>query len=87
VYSIEFTPAAVRQLLRLDAKTRSRIEERIDLLHDWPVQGLDVRPLQGRRRGTYRLRVGQYRAIFLVDEQTGQISVREVGHRSRIYRG
>jgi len=86
VYSIEVTDRAEKQLLALDARTRARVEERIDGLAEWPNATLDVKPLRGRRAGQYRLRVGKYRIIFLVDEGAQLISVREIAPRGSAYR-
>jgi len=85
VYSIRFTGKSERQFLRLDARTRARLEERIDQLAQWPNTTLDVRPLRGNLAGVYRLRVGQYRVILVVDEERKRISVREIGPRGSIY--
>ena len=85
MYSIDFAPKARKQFLRLDPPIRHRLAERMAQLAEWPETGLDVRPLKGRRAGEYRLRVGQYRVIFVVDEESRRILLREIGHRGSIY--
>lgn len=86
VYSVEVDAKAERQLLRFDLATRRRIIERLKLLAQWPVPGQAVKPLKGQLEGLYRMRIGDYRAIFAVDEEREIISVREIGHRGSIYR-
>ena len=85
VYSIDITQKARKQLLRLPEQVRLQIEGRIDRLAEWPVADLDIKPLKGRRAGTYRLRAGDYRVILLADDGAKSISIREVGHRESIY--
>ncbi|MFO8080904.1 MAG: type II toxin-antitoxin system RelE/ParE family toxin [Armatimonadota bacterium] len=84
-YSVELEPNAERQLLRLDLTTRRRVITQLKRLLNWPVPGKSVRPLKGSLGGLYRMRIGDYRAIFAVDEQREIISVREIGHRGDIY--
>ena len=35
---------------------------------------------------TYRLRMGDYRAIYIVDSETATIEVQIIGHRKEVYR-
>lgn len=87
MYSINFTSRARKQFLRLDARTRERLCEAIIRLRDRPVRELDIRPLCGELEGAHRLRVGEYRVIFVVNEESQEISIAAVGPRGRIYRG
>jgi len=87
VYSIRFTGRARRQFLRLDRGVRDRVEEAAGRLREWPVRGPDVKRLRGELEGSYRLRVGSYRVIFVVDEEAREIGIVAVGPRGRIYRG
>jgi mRNA interferase RelE/StbE len=73
-------------LLRLDLHLRRRIIAGVKRLGHWPVAGKSVRPLTGTLKGLYRLRIGDYRVIFAVDEERNIVSVREIGHRGSIYR-
>jgi len=85
VYSINLAPKARKQLLRLDRPLRNRLTERMMRLAEWPNTTFDVKPIKGRRAGEYRLRVGQYRVIFVVEEEPRRILVREIGPRGSIY--
>ncbi|MEA3400994.1 MAG: type II toxin-antitoxin system RelE/ParE family toxin [Armatimonadota bacterium] len=86
MYSISFTARARKQLLRLDANTRMRIEEAFERLQEWPAPELDIRPLRGRLRGSLRLRVGTYRVIFIVDHDEETISIAAIAPRGSAYR-
>lgn len=45
-------------------------------------------PWAKRLRGfrTFRFRVGDYRVLFEVDDETRTVTVRDVAHRSEVYR-
>ena len=81
-YSIELRPAAVRALKRIDHQDRDRIRGAIALL------GQDPRPpgakaLQGRPG--LRVRVGDYRIIYTVDDSVLVVAVITLGHRRDVY--
>jgi mRNA interferase RelE/StbE len=83
-YRIEVTRDALRALAKLDKPVRRRVQVAIDGL------GQNYRPsgviaLQGLR-GAYRLRVGNYRVIYTVDDNRLVVLVVELGHRREIYR-
>ena len=44
------------------------------------------RKLSGSKEALWRLRVGDYRVIYLVDDVVRLVDVRKVGHRKDIYR-
>jgi ankyrin repeat protein/mRNA-degrading endonuclease RelE of RelBE toxin-antitoxin system len=53
----------------------------------WPkVTDLDIKPLQGAKKGAYRLREGSCRVIFFVDTKEKNIFIEEIGPRKNIYK-
>lgn len=76
---IAFTSAATRQWLGLSTDVRRRIDVKLTVFAE-TGQG-DVKRLKGRAGA--RLRVGDWRVIFYV--QDGTIVVAAVGHRREIY--
>jgi mRNA interferase RelE/StbE len=81
---IRFTRAAERGLSALPKATQRLIDARILSLADDPhppgskkLQGMD---------GTYRLRVGDYRVLYQVDEGRLVVLIVDVGHRKDVYR-
>ena len=83
-YSILIRPAAVRDLKALPSDARSRIEKAIDRLVD------DPRPPGSRKLvgvdDEWRLRVGDYRVLYLVNDSQRQVVVARVAHRREAYR-
>jgi mRNA interferase RelE/StbE len=83
-YRIEVTRDALRALAKLDKPVRRRVQVAIDGLGQNPRPS-GVIALQGLR-GAYRLRVGNYRVIYTVDDNRLVVLVVELGHRREIYR-
>jgi mRNA interferase RelE/StbE len=77
--SVVFTPAALRQWVKLTADVRRRIDAK---LTEFAETGRgDVKRLKGQ--AGCRLRVGDWRVIFIEEDDT--IVVAAVGHRREIY--
>ncbi|WP_232464596.1 type II toxin-antitoxin system RelE family toxin [Bordetella genomosp. 8] len=62
MYTINWTKKAVKQLLRIAPRERSRIATAVNALID-PANVPNVLPLSNHQYG-YRLRVGDYRVLF-----------------------
>ena len=82
-YRIEVTPAAVRQLRKLDNQARRRIQAAIELLAN------DPRPSGAKKLvggdGEWRVRTGDYRIVYEVNDGVLLVLVIAVGHRREIY--
>jgi mRNA interferase RelE/StbE len=81
-YRVEVRPAALRALRNLDATVRPRIEGAIALLAEDPRPPAS-RPLRGRPG--YRVRVGDYRIIYTVQDDVLLIVVVTLGRRRDVY--
>jgi mRNA interferase RelE/StbE len=82
-YRIEIRPAAVKALRRIDAQDRARVRGAIALL------GQDPRPPGARAlkgRDAFRVRVGDYRILYTIEDDVLLIVVVTLGHRSDVYR-
>jgi len=81
-YRIELRPAAVRALRQLDPKIRLRVQGAIALLGEDP-RPPGARKVQGREG--LRVRVGDYRIIYIVTDQILTVVVVTLGHRRDVY--
>lgn len=81
-YRIELRPAAVRALRKLDPHARRRIQGAIALLAQDP-RPPGARALQGRPG--LRVRVGDYRIIYMVKDDVLLVVVVRIGHRRDVY--
>ena len=82
-YTIDIRPRARRSLSQLDPTVRKAIAETIDALYTNP-RPPGAAPLKGHRP-YLRVRSGDYRVIYAVDDQVRVVTVAAVGHRRQIY--
>ena len=82
-YSVVVLPSAERDLMRLPTREWKRIRDRIDRLVSNP-RGVGSRKLQGTK-DSYRLRCGDYRALYRVDDLADQVIIYAIGHRKDVY--
>ena len=83
-YAITFARSARRELEAMERSLAHRILERIEELATEP-RPVGCRKLQGRT-GLWRLRVGDYRVVYSVDDRQRLIDVVAVRHRREVYR-
>ena len=84
VWKIELTAAAVRQLRKLDGMVRRRIVTAIDRLAVTP-RPVGVKALTGHP-GLLRIRVGDYRVVYIVRDEQLVVLVIAAAHRRETYR-
>jgi mRNA interferase RelE/StbE len=86
-WTIEYDPAAQKQLRKLDRHTAQRIvhflDRRVASAED-PRQLGD--PLTGSLSAYWRFRVGDYRIICSLEYDLLVVLVVSIGHRSDVYR-
>lgn len=83
MYRLEFRPAAIRALRKLDAMSAARVRGALALLASEP-RPPGSRKLSGR--DAYRVRVGDYRIIYVIEDPERLIVVVLVGHRNDVHR-
>lgn len=83
-YQVTLTPAAARQLRKLDHQARRRIQAAIDLLAADPRPPAATQLVGGA--GEWRVRTGDYRIVYEIHDQNLLVLVLVVGHRREIYR-
>jgi len=81
-YKIELRPAAARAFRKLDPQVARRLHAAIALLAEDPRPPAS-RPLRGRP--AWRVRVGDYRIIYTIEDDLLLIVVVTVGHRRDVY--
>ncbi|HEY7822356.1 MAG TPA: type II toxin-antitoxin system RelE/ParE family toxin [Acidimicrobiia bacterium] len=75
---------ARKQLSRMDRADQQRIRAALDLLASDPRPPRCV-ALTGVE-SVYRVRVGDYRVLYSIDDEIRIISVIRIGHRREVYR-
>lgn len=79
-YKIRFEKAAQKFLDRQDKKQRLRLYKAIYKLPD----GTDIKKLNGHN--LYRLRVGDYRILYMVDNEIRLINIENIDTRGAVYK-
>lgn len=83
MYRIEFRPAALRGLRKLDSGTADRVRGAVALLATEP------RPPASKKlsgRDAYRLRIGHYRIIYTIDDVGLVVAVVLIRHYAGLVR-
>jgi mRNA interferase RelE/StbE len=83
-YTIDVRPRARRSLRQLDPSAQKAIAQVIDGLATDP-RPAGFLPLTGHRP-YLRVRSGDYRVIYTVDDSARVVTIAAVGHRREIYR-
>ncbi|PIS39450.1 MAG: type II toxin-antitoxin system mRNA interferase toxin, RelE/StbE family [Candidatus Nealsonbacteria bacterium CG08_land_8_20_14_0_20_38_20] len=84
-WSLEFLLEAERDLARLDREVRRRVIDKLD----WLLANFDnILPLSltGEFKEFYKLRIGDWRAMYKVNWQTHTIFVCYIDRRDKVYR-
>ncbi len=84
MYQLLLTNPARKDLDRLRGSTFERVREALLSLREAPRP-----PGYVKLRGdpAYRIRIGDYRAIYDIDDEAQTITVLRVKHRREVYRG
>lgn len=82
-YALTFRPAALRALRKLDRQITERIKAATEALQDNPHPP-GAKMLTGSH-GLWRLRIGDYRVVYTIDDQQRIVRVAAAGHRRDVY--
>jgi mRNA interferase RelE/StbE len=80
---IEWTEEATKDLEWLDKPIARRILRRLAWFSK-NFQGIVPEPLTGELKGTFKLRIGDWRVVYTVEGKI--IVIQFIGHRSEIYK-
>jgi len=86
-WKVELSKNSLKYLKKSDKKTSQRLLSSLEALEasEHPLSHKDVRPLVGKLRGFYRLRVGEFRLIFELDNTNKRIGVLLIIPRGNAY--
>jgi mRNA interferase RelE/StbE len=82
-YQVIIKRSAEKELDALSARVRERIVGHLLTLEDNP-RPVGIKKLQGE--DGFRLRVGDYRVLYTIDDHLKQVMIFAVGHRRDVYR-
>jgi len=83
-YQITIRKKALKELEVLPKKTNEKIAQAIDALAQDPRPS-GCKKLKGEEEYLWRIRIGDYRIIYSIEESIKIIDIRRIGHRRNIY--
>jgi mRNA interferase RelE/StbE len=84
-YSVELKSSARKELERLPANLVQRIFPKLEALASDP-RPAGCKKLKGGQHD-WRIRVGDYRVVYAIDDEKLLVSVTRIRHRSDVYDG
>lgn len=85
-YSVYWAGGKARKFYEgLSPLVRSRVAEAIQSLADQP-RPPGVKKLSGKLTGVWRIRIGDYRLLYDIDDKAGKVVLLNLDHRRQIYR-
>jgi mRNA interferase RelE/StbE len=82
-YSLYILPRVEKEIAALDSRHYESVKKKIDTLREEP------RPPGCRKLANsqdWRIRTGNYRIVYQIDDAARTVTVLRVGHRREIYR-
>jgi mRNA interferase RelE/StbE len=79
-FKVLLHPKAARFLEKLDTSFKDRIIQNLKEVEDSPEKGEHL-----KHSPFWRLRIGDYRAIYEIDKEESQVIVLFIGHRKDVY--
>jgi mRNA interferase RelE/StbE len=83
-YSVELKPPARKELEALPDNVLSRVVRKVESLGQTP-RPAGCKKLKGYK-DQWRVRVGDWRVVYIVDDKTRLVSVTRVAHRREVYK-
>jgi mRNA-degrading endonuclease RelE of RelBE toxin-antitoxin system len=78
------SPSAIKALLAMPKREREQLKQRLDAITAAPAESRpSVIAMQGKPSGRFRVRQGDWRAVFRIDG--ADVVVDRIGHRREIY--
>ena len=84
MYSLEFKEVVLKEFKQIPVNEKNKLWTKIQQLKSDP-RPIGCRKLVGRD-SDYRIRYGNYRVIYQINEIEKKIIIIQVGHRKDIYR-
>ena len=86
MYELELSRRAAKFYQKADAVTVRRLNAAFEHLTADPLHHYNIKPLTGELRGSYRLRVGDIRIVYSVDDAVKIVFIEVIGFRGDVYK-
>jgi len=82
-YAVEVKPSTRKELEALPDHVLSRVVRKLEALGDSP-RPAGCRKLKGHK-DQWRIRVGDWRVVYIIDDAAKLVSVTRIAHRREVY--
>ncbi len=86
MYRIEFARKAAKFYERTDAVTARRLNLIFERLSEDPLNLPNTKHLKGELLGSYRIRMGEIRIVYSVDDENKAVYIEVIGFRGDVYK-
>lgn len=83
-YEVRFTKGAEKDLSAIPPKDQRSILRTASALSSTP-RPRGCEKMKGQLAGYYRVRVGNFRIVYVIDDASRIVTVTKVGHRQGVY--
>jgi mRNA interferase RelE/StbE len=85
MYEVVLSTEAQQIYASADQALAKKIARCFEQLEQTPRLHPNIKPLKGDFAGYYRYRIGDYRVIYLVNDETKEVLVNTIAHRREVY--
>ena len=86
MYEIELSRKAAKFYQKADTITVRRLNAAFEHLAADPVHHYNIKALTGDLQGSYRLRIGDIRIIYYIDDAVNIVFIEVIGFRGDVYK-
>ncbi len=85
MYQVIVLPKALKDLSNLDKSVAKRVTDKLMWLSD-NIETMNPLALKSNLSGFYKLKIGDYRALYDIEHIKKIIYIHKIGHRKEIYK-
>ena len=85
MYQIVVKPSARKELRKLSVQVATAISEKIESLAQNP-RPEGCKKLVNNKESIWRVRVGDYRILYAIDDEIRIVDIQHIGHRRDVYK-
>lgn len=86
MYELRFARKAAKFYQKTDVPTARRLNRIFGMLEENPFGHPGTKQLKGELAGSLRIRIGNVRIIFSVDEEDRIVYIEVIGYRGNVYK-
>ncbi len=86
MYEVDLSRKAAKFYQKADTATVRRLNAAFERLAKDPLHHYNIKPLCGELQGSYRLRVGDIRIVYSVDDSVKIVHIEVIGCRGDVYK-